>query len=193
MPVRTSSLRSLGALANVFAIESFIDEIAVTRGLDPLELRMRHLTDERARAVLAEAARSGRWGDACADAVGRGLAVARYKNVGGWCAVVAEVEVVDRVVVRELTVAVDVGLVINPDGLVNQIEGGAIQATSWTLFEEVGFAEGRVITTTWDAYPVLRFEDAPQVRVVIVHGSDETPFGAGEIAHGPVAAAITNA
>jgi CO/xanthine dehydrogenase Mo-binding subunit len=193
MPVRTSSLRSLGAFANVFAIESFIDEIAATRGLDPLDMRLRHLTDERARAVLTDAVRASRWGEPCAEAIGRGLAVARYKNVGGWCAVVAEVEAIDRVVVRELTVAVDVGLVINPDGLANQIEGGAIQATSWTLFEEVGFAEGCVATTTWDTYPVLRFEDAPYVNVVIVKGPDDTPFGAGEIAHGPVAAAIANA
>ncbi|HUP72378.1 MAG TPA: molybdopterin cofactor-binding domain-containing protein [Acidimicrobiales bacterium] len=193
MPIRTSSLRSLGAFANVFAIESFIDEIAATSGVDPLDLRMRHLKDERARAVLTEAVRASRWGEPCADAIGRGLAVARYKNVGGWCAVVAEVEAIDRVTVRELTVAVDVGLVINPDGLVNQIEGGAIQATSWTLFEEVGFAEGCVATTTWDAYPVLRFEDAPLVNVVVVNGPDEVPFGAGEIAHGPVAAAIANA
>jgi len=191
--VRTSSLRSLGAFANVFAIESFIDEIAALRGVDPLEMRLRHLNDERARAVVAEAVRASRWGDPRSDAIGCGIAVARYKNVGGWCAVVAEVEAHHEVVVRELTVAVDVGLVINPDGLVNQIEGGAVQATSWTLFEEVGFAEGRVSTTTWETYPVLRFEDAPLVNVVIVSRPDQPPLGAGEIAHGPVAAAIANA
>ena len=193
MPVRTSSLRSLGAFANVFAIESFIDELAATRGVGPLEMRLRHLEDERARAVLDEAVRASRWGESCPDGIGRGLAVARYKNVGGWCAVVAEVEAFDHVVVRELTLAVDVGLVINPDGLVNQIEGGAIQATSWTLFEEVGFAEGKVSTTTWEAYPVLRFEDAPLVNVVVVNRPDDPPLGAGEIAHGPVSAAIANA
>jgi CO/xanthine dehydrogenase Mo-binding subunit len=193
MPVRTSSLRSLGAFANIFAIESFIDELAATRGVDPLEMRLRHLTDERARAVLQEAVRASRWGEPSAGAIGRGLAVARYKNVGGWCAVVAEVEAVDRVVVRELTLAVDVGMVINPDGLVNQIEGGAVQATSWTLFEAVDFAEGKVSTTTWDTYPVLRFEDAPLVNVVVVSRPDDTPLGAGEIAHGPVSAAIANA
>ncbi|MEO5840933.1 MAG: molybdopterin cofactor-binding domain-containing protein [Acidimicrobiales bacterium] len=193
MPVRTSSLRSLGAFANVFAIESFIDELAAATGDEPLAMRLRHLKDERARAVLHAAVEASRWGQPCADAIGRGLAVARYKNVGGWCAVVAEVEAHHEVAVCELTVAVDVGLVINPDGLLNQIEGGAIQATSWTLFEEVGFAGGEVSTTTWDTYPVLRFEDAPLVNVVIVSRPDEAPLGAGEIAHGPVAAAIANA
>ena len=193
MPVRTSSLRSLGAFTNIFAIESFIDELAAASGDDPLEMRLRHLNDERARTVLRYAVEASRWGAPCADAIGRGLAVARYKNVGGWCAVVAEVEAHHKVVVRELTIAVDVGLVINPDGLLNQIEGGAVQATSWTLFEAVGFAEGVVSTTTWDAYPVLRFEDAPLVNVVIVNRPDEAPLGAGEIAHGPVGAAIANA
>ena len=193
MPVRTSSLRSLGAFANVFAIESFVDELAHRIGLDPLEMRLRHLSDERARSVLLEAARASRYGDACAADIGRGLAVARYKNVGGWCAVVAEVEARHDVQVRELTIAVDVGLVINPDGLINQIEGGAIQATSWTLCEEVRFAEGRVSTTTWETYPVLRFEQAPSVNVIIVSRPDEPPLGAGEIAQGPVAAAIANA
>jgi CO/xanthine dehydrogenase Mo-binding subunit len=193
MPVRTSSLRSLGAFANIFAIESFIDEVAVLSGVDPVEMRLRHLKDERARAVLAEVLRASRWHEPCRDAIGRGVAVARYKNVGGWCAVVAEVEALHEVVVRELTVAVDVGLVINPDGVINQIEGGAVQATSWTLFEEVGFAEGRVSTTTWETYPVLTFEDAPRVDVIVVRRPDHPPLGAGEIAHGPVAAAIANA
>ena len=193
MPVRTSSLRSLGAFANIFAIESFIDEVAVLSGVDPVEMRLRHLNDERARAVLAEVLRASRWHEPCSDAIGRGVAVARYKNVGGWCAVVAEVEALHEVVVRELTVAVDVGLVINPDGVINQIEGGAVQATSWTLFEEVGFAEGRVSTTTWETYPVLTFEDAPRVDVIVVSRPDQPPLGAGEIAHGPVAAAIANA
>ena len=193
MPVRTSSLRSLGAFANIFAIESFIDELAAERGLDPVKVRLRHLKDDRAREVLEAAVDSSRYGEPCADAVGRGVAVARYKNVGGWCAVVAEVEARHEVVVRELTVAVDVGLVINPDGLVNQIEGGAIQATSWTLLEEVGFVEGRVSTTTWEAYPILRFEQVPIVNVITLSRPDEAPLGAGEIAHGPVAAAISNA
>jgi CO/xanthine dehydrogenase Mo-binding subunit len=193
MPVRTSSLRSLGAFANVFAIESFIDELAAVTGDDPVDIRLRHLRDERARTVLQKALGASRWGGPCPDAIGRGLAVARYKNIGGWCAVVAEVEAHHDVVVRELTIAVDVGLVINPDGLVNQIEGGAIQATSWTLFEEVGFAESKVSTTSWDRYPVLRFKDAPLVEVVIVSRPDEPPLGAGEIAHGPVSAAIANA
>jgi CO/xanthine dehydrogenase Mo-binding subunit len=193
MPVRTSSLRSLGAFANVFAIESFVDEHALAHAIDPLELRLSHLRDERARTVLLEAAKAGHYGDALPANYGRGIAVARYKNVSGWCAVVAEVEATHDLAVRALTLAVDVGRVINPDGLLNQIEGGAIQATSWTTLEAVSFAEGRVASTTWDAYPILRFEQVPTVQVVVVDRPDEPPLGAGEIVHGPVAAAIANA
>jgi CO/xanthine dehydrogenase Mo-binding subunit len=193
MPVRTSSLRSLGAFANVFAIESFIDELAIEHGIDPLEMRLHHLRDERARAVLVEAARASRFGAAPGAQRGRGIAVARYKNVSGWCAVAAEVEATHEITVRELTLAVDVGQVVNPDGLVNQIEGGAIQATSWTLLEAVGVAEGQIATTTWDSYPILRFEQVPVVRVVVVDRPEDPPLGAGEIVHGPVAAAIANA
>ena len=193
MPVRTSSLRSLGAFANVFAIESFIDELAAARDVDPLEIRLRHLHDDRARHVLLEATSRASYGVPPAVDRGRGIAVARYKNVGGWCAVVAEVEATHDVVVHDLVVVVDVGLVINPDGLVNQIEGGAIQATSWTLLEAVAFAEGRVASTTWDTYPVLRFEQVPHVEVHVVDRPDQPPLGAGEIVHGPVAAAIANA
>ena len=193
MPVRTSSLRSLGGFANVFAIESFIDELAAARAIDPLEMRLRHLHDERARHVLLEATQRASYDAPCAADRGRGVAVSRYKNVGGWCAVVAEVEATHELVVHDLTLVVDVGLVINPDGLVNQIEGGAIQATSWTLLESVQFAEGRVTSTTWDRYPVLRFEQVPRVEVFVVDRPDEPPLGAGEIVHGPVAAAIANA
>jgi CO/xanthine dehydrogenase Mo-binding subunit len=193
MPVRTSSLRSLGAFANVFAIESFVDELAAAHGVDPLEFRLRHLVDERARAVLLTAAREGRYGEPAGIDRGRGIGLARYKNVSGWCAVVAEVEATHDIAVRTLTVAVDVGLVVNPDGLVNQIEGGAVQATSWTMLESVGFAEGEVATTTWDTYPILRFEQVPEVRVFAIDRPDEPALGAGEIVHGPVAAAIANA
>ena len=193
MPVRTSSLRSLGAFANLFAIESFVDELATSCGVDPLEMRLRHLRDDRARRVLLDATRHASYGAPCGDGRGRGIALARYKNVGGYCAVVAEVEATHDLVVHRLTVVVDVGLVINPDGLVNQIEGGAIQATSWTLLEAVAFAEGRVTSTTWDTYPVLRFEQVPHVEVHVVNRQDQPPLGAGEIVHGPVAAAIANA
>jgi CO/xanthine dehydrogenase Mo-binding subunit len=194
MPLRTSSLRTLGAFANVFAIESFLDELAARRGEDPVALRLRHLRDERMQAVVRAAARRAGWTDwRRREGRGHGIACARYKNAGAWCAVVAEVEAADEVHVRRLVIAVDVGEVINPDGLVNQIEGGAIQATSWTLKEAVRFDRTRITSDSWETYPILRFSEAPQVEVEIIARPDERPQGAGEAAHGPTAAAIAGA
>ena len=139
MPIRTSSLRTLGAFANVFAIESFMDELAAERGEDPLAFRLRHLKDPRARAVL-EALRPARRMEPTgrsAMALGHGIGFARYKNFGAYCAAVAEVEGDADIRVRRLVLAVDVGEVVNPDGVANQMEGGAIQATSWVLKEAV--------------------------------------------------------
>jgi CO/xanthine dehydrogenase Mo-binding subunit len=194
MPLRTSALRSLGAFANVFAIECFLDELAAERGEDPLDLRLRYLQDPRARAVLEAAANRAGWRSwARCEAVGHGLAVTRYKNAGAYCAVVAEVEGEADIRVRRLVVAVDVGEVVNPDGVVNQIEGGAIQAASWTLKEAVRFDRTRVTSDAWDSYPILTFSEVPAVEVEILNRSTERPVGAGEAAHGPTAAAIGNA
>ncbi|HEX2552242.1 MAG TPA: molybdopterin cofactor-binding domain-containing protein [Microvirga sp.] len=194
MPLRTSSLRSLGAFANVFAVESFLDELAKERAEDPVALRLRHIAEPRARAVLeAAAARAGWRRGPRGSGRGEGVGLARYKNSGAWCAVVAEVEVEDEVRVRRLTIAVDVGEAVNPDGVVNQIEGGAIQAASWTLKEAVRFDAERVTSDHWDAYPILRFSEVPMVEVEILPRPHERPLGAGEAAHGPTAAAIGNA
>ncbi|HEV2783710.1 MAG TPA: molybdopterin cofactor-binding domain-containing protein [Actinophytocola sp.] len=194
MPIRTSALRSLGAYLNVFAIECLVDELAELAGRDPVEYRLAHLTDERARAVIARAAAASGWdGRRPGDSVGHGIAFARYKNAGGYCAVVAEVEAVHSVRVRRLTLAVDVGQVITPDGVRNQIEGGAIQSTSWTLFERVGFDRRAITSTDWESYPILRFPDAPTVHIELIDRPAEPSLGAGEAAQGPTAAAIANA
>ena len=194
MPLRTSSLRSLGAFGNVFAIESFMDELAAERGEDPIAFRLRHLRDTRARAVLeAAAARAGWASRRKAEGIGHGVGYARYKNAGAYCAVVAEVEGDEDIRVRRLVLAVDVGEVINPDGVANQMEGGAIQATSWTLKECVRFDRTQVTSGTWESYPILRFSEVPQVEVEIVARPTEPPLGAGEAAMGPTAAAIANA
>jgi nicotinate dehydrogenase subunit B len=197
VPLRSSSLRSLGAFLNVFAIESFMDELALAHGRDPLEYRLAHLDDPRAREVLLAAADLGGWNaddrPGRGDGVGRGLGLARYKGYGAYCAVVAEVEAVHEVRVRRLALAVDVGRVVNPDGVVNQIEGGAIQATSWTLKERVRFDRRRVTSDSWQTYPILRFTEVPEVDVHIVSRVDEPSVGAGEAAQGPTAAAIGNA
>jgi nicotinate dehydrogenase subunit B len=194
MPLRVSALRTLGAFANIFACESFMDELAAELGEDPLALRLRHLPDARARAVLEAAARRAAWSAwTKRDGVGHGLAFARYKNFGAYCAVVAEVEGEAEIRVRRLVAAVDAGEVINPDGLANQIEGGAIQATSWTLLEAVRFDRRRVTSDTFETYPILRFSQVPAVEVEIIARPEQKPLGAGEAAHGPVAAAIANA
>ena len=193
MPVRTSSLRSLGAHLNVFAIESFLDELAAASGVDPLELRLAHLPDERATAVLRLAAARGGWGEPRPDDVGRGIAYARYKNRSAYCAVVAEVEAVDRVVVRRLTVAADVGRVVSLDGVRNQLEGGAIQAASWTILEQVRLGADGVESGDWESYPILRFGDVPRVDAHVIDRPDQPSLGAGEATQGPVAAAIGNA
>jgi CO/xanthine dehydrogenase Mo-binding subunit len=194
MPIRTSSLRSLGAHLNVFAIESFMDELASAAATDPVEFRLGHLVDPRARRVLTEAASMAGWATrAHREGIGYGAAVARYSGIAGYCAAVAEVEAETDVRVRRLWLAVDVGRVINPDGVVNQVEGGAVQSASWTVREQVLFDRHRITSASWDSYPVLRFTEAPDVTVQIVDAPDEAEVGAGEIALGPVAGAIGNA
>ena len=194
MPIRTSSLRTLGAFANVFAIESFMDELAVERGEDPVAFRLRHLKDARARAVIEAAATRARWSSwKKREGAGHGIAFSRYKGFGAYCAVVAEVEGEADIRVHRLVLAVDVGEVINPDGVENQMEGGAIQATSWVLKEAVRFDRTRITSDTWETYPILRFSEVPAVEVEIIARPEEKTLGAGEAAHGPVAAAIANA
>jgi CO/xanthine dehydrogenase Mo-binding subunit len=192
--LRSSSLRTLGAFANVFAIESMVDELALAAGVDPLAFRLAHLADERGRAVLEAAAERAGWADRSRGSdTGFGIGYARYKEKGAWCAVVAEVEAGTHLRVRRLTLAVDVGRVVNPDGVRNQIEGGAVQATSWTLSERVRFDRTRITSTDWESYPILRFSDTPEVDVVLLDRPDEPSLGSGEAAAGPTAAAIGNA
>ena len=195
MPIRTSALRSLGAFLNVFAIESFMDELASAAGADPVEFRLAHLTDPRGRRVIEQVAHMSGWGSRAgqADGTGLGLGYARYKGTSGYCAAVARVEAETDVRVTDVWLAVDVGRVINPDGVINQVEGGAVQSASWTLRERVSFDRTRVTSVNWDTYPILRFTEVPQVEVAIVAAPGHPETGAGEVAQGPVAAAIGNA
>lgn len=194
MPIRTSAMRALGGYANVFAIESFMDELAHQSGQDPLAFRLRHLSDARAIEVLrAVVERSSWWNQDRPEGVGRGLAWARYKNTGAWCAVAARVQAGESLRVLELDVAVDVGQVIDLDGVINQTEGGALQSMSWTLKEAVMFDRTRVQTRSWADYPVLRFGEMPRVTVHVLDRPDQAALGAGESAQGPVAAALGNA
>jgi nicotinate dehydrogenase subunit B len=197
MPVRTSALRTLGAQGNTFAIESVLDEIAHERGEDPVAFRLRHLSDPRSRDVVQAAARRAGWKpakqDGAGQSIGYGIGFSRYKITGAYCAAVAEVEIGEDIRVRKLTLAVDVGEAINPDGVINQIEGGAIQATSWVLKERVRFDKTRITSNSWTEYPILRFSEVPDVEVEVISRPEIDPVGAGEAAHGPVTAAIANA
>ncbi|MFZ4408234.1 MAG: molybdopterin cofactor-binding domain-containing protein, partial [Paracraurococcus sp.] len=198
MPVRTSALRGLGATVNVWAIESLMDEAAALSGSDPLEYRFRHLDDPRAVAVLARVAAMSNWRERPKrEGWGLGLAFARYKNTGAWAAVVAEVEARERILCRRLWIAGDVGEVVNPDGVVNQFEGGAIHGTSVALLEEVRFDRRRVVSDSWDEFPILRFSEVPKVAVDLIARPDQPFLGAGEATMAPtiaaIAAAITDA
>jgi CO/xanthine dehydrogenase Mo-binding subunit len=194
-PVRVSALRSLGAHANVFAIESFMDELAQAAGADPVEFRLRHIKDPRARAVIEGAAAKAGWrtGEKGDGTRGRGIAFARYKNMASYAAVVAEVEIAGEITIKRAWAAVDAGLAINPDGLINQIEGGIIQSASWTLKEQVRYDRERIVTRGWDDYPILTFSETPKIEVTIINRPDMPPLGAGEAVQGPTAAAIANA
>jgi len=160
MPLRVSALRTLGAYTNVFAVESFMDELAIAAGQDPVAFRIAHLSDRRARAVLQVVARRAGWkaGEKGDGVRGRGIAFAQYKNLATCVAVVAEVELdrkTGRVRVPRAFAAADAGQVINLDGLANQIEGGMIQSTSWTLPEAVRFDRNGITSRDWSGYPIL--------------------------------------
>ncbi len=199
MPVRVSALRALGAYMNVFSIESFMDELAQAAKADPVEFRLRHLDDPRARDVVAMAAQRFGWPQRSQKAPGRGhgFAFARYKNLAAYCAIAATVEV-DRDTGRTRLVravaAIDSGQTVNPDGLINQVEGAILQSASWTLFESVSFDDTRITSIDWSTYPILRFNDVPDsVEVHVIDRPGQPFLGSGETGQGPAAAAIANA
>ena len=190
-PLRTSALRSLGAHGNVFAIESFMDELAVVLGKTPLALRTQHLQDRRAREVLNSVVElaGGLEGP-------RGIGIAQYKNQQCYAAVICEVDVNEdtaNVRVKNVWIAADAGRVIDLDGLTNQLEGGAIQSLSWCLKEDVRFDTEGVTTVDWQTYPILRFNEIPDVTSVVIDRPNERSLGAGEATLGPTAGALGNA
>jgi CO/xanthine dehydrogenase Mo-binding subunit len=193
LPFRLSALRSLGAFANVFAIESFMDELAELAGCDPVEFRLRHLPDARARQVVSRVAEISDYSKPCESGSGRGLGFARFKNTGSYCAVVALVSVDEAVKVHKLWAVVDAGLVINPAGVVSQIEGGMLQAASWALKEVVPTDGTRLVAESWKDYPILSFAETPKTNVEIIAASEFPSTGVGEASLGPTAGAIANA
>ena len=198
MPLRVSALRALGAYMNVFSIESFMDEMASLARADPVEFRLRHLQDARATDVIRAVARRFDWaGFAPARGRGRGFAFARYKNLAAYCAIAMEVDVAresGEIRVGRVVAAVDSGEAVNPDGIVNQIEGGIMQSLSWTMLESVTWDARRITSRDWGRYPMIRFAHVPASIDVEVIDRPGAPFlGTGEAAQGPAAAALANA
>ncbi|WP_371355907.1 molybdopterin cofactor-binding domain-containing protein [Pseudomonas chlororaphis] len=198
MPFRTSAMRSLGAHINIFAIEACIDELAARAGADPVALRLAHLSDPRARAVVERVRDASGWPHKGKEpGAGIGFAFARYKNIMGYCAIAVLLRVhpqTGEVQLDRVVTAVDVGQIVNPDGLRNQVEGGIVQSASWTLFEKVGYDPGGVRSYDWSGYPILRFAQLPrQVEVHLLDQPGQPFLGAAEIVQGPMAAAIGNA
>ncbi len=199
MPLRVSASRALGAYMNVFTIESFMDELALATGADPVEFRLTYVQDPRAGAVIKKAAERFGWkkGQLAPRGRGYGFAFARYKNYAAYCAVAAEVEVSfesGRARLVRAVSAVDAGEIINPDSLINQVEGAILQSASWTLFETVRFTDLRITSTDWSSYPIMRFNAVPDsVEVELIDRPGEPYLGAGECSQGPAAGAIANA
>jgi nicotinate dehydrogenase subunit B len=198
-PVRVSALRSLGAQMNVFALESFMDELAHAAGADPVAFRLAHMQDARARAVIQLCADKFGWNGRPRGGGGHGcgFAFARYKNLGAYCAVTLEIEVAHEtgaIGVRRAIAAVDSGEAVNPDGIANQVEGAIVQSLSWTTQEEVGLDAQHRTSFDWSSYPILRFSDVPdRVEVHILNRPGEPFLGTGEAGQGPTSAAIANA
>jgi CO/xanthine dehydrogenase Mo-binding subunit len=203
MPIRVSSTRSLGAYANVFAIESFMDELAAQAKIDPVVFRLNHLKDQRGREVLVQGARRAGWRERTGPTIpagprmrGQGVGFAQYKNQKCYACVVVELEV-DRasgaVRLLKATVVGEAGQTVNPDGIANQLEGGFIQSASWTLKEQVTFDKTRITSLDWAGYPILTFPEVPETDVSVINRSDLPSLGAGEASQGPSSAAIANA
>lgn len=202
-PLRTSNLRAPGDLARVFASESTIDEIAADLRIDPVQFRLRYLTsDKRISEILVATAKKAGWTDRPSPALassgnkvsGRGIAVANRANT--MTAAVAEIEVdkaTGEVVVHKITLGHDCGLIVNPDGLKNQIEGNILQGVSRALLEEVHFDSTGQTNLDWNSYPVIRFEQVPDVEIVLINRPEMPALGGGEPSIVPITAAIANA
>jgi CO/xanthine dehydrogenase Mo-binding subunit len=203
-PLRPSNLRAPGKIANVFAVEAFTDELAAAAGMDPVEYRLRGLSDPRAIAVIRRTAdmfgwqpRATRGPEASGKVqVGRGFAYARYKQAENYVAMAMEVAV-DRssgqIQVRRVACAHDCGLIVNPNALRNQVEGLIVQTLSRTIHEEVKFDRARVTSVDWASYPILRFPEAPAIEVALLDHPELPLYGAGEAAAVTVPGALANA
>ena len=198
MPLKVSALRGLGAYGNVFAIESFMDEAALSVNADPFAYRLAHLKDVRAIDVLNKLRELSNWSDRPKTGSGDGWGVgfARFKNLTAWVGIVMKLRVdpeTGKVRLDKAIAVVDSGLIVNPDGTRAQLEGGIIQSASWTLKEQVRFTNSAIQSGDWISYPILGFAEVPDIQIEIIDRPDQPPLGLGEAAQGPTAAAIANA
>ena len=200
--LRASALRGLGSPQNTFANESFMDELAAQAKADPIAFRIKHLKDERAIAVLQEVARLSKWDtrpspQRARSVTGRGAGFCHYDNYATYVAVVVRVSIdikTEKLRIPYVAVAHDCGLIVNPDGTRNQIEGNVIQAISRALLEEVQFDSSGVTSLDWNGYPIIRFQDVPEeIAISLINRPEEIMTGAGEATTSPIAAAIANA
>ena len=196
LPLRVSALRTLGAFANVSALESFIDELAEAGGLSSIELRLKYLTDERAKTVIKELDNQMKKDNAgVEEGIGSGIGFAQYKNSAAYCAVGIELEVDDTatVLLHRAWIVADAGEVVDPNGLIAQLEGGLIQAASWSLLERVSYDGGGITSRDWESYPILRFDNIPIIETNLIEQKGKPFLGAGEASSGPTGGAIINA
>ena len=199
VPRRTSALRSLGAMPNIFALESFIDELAERAKQDPIAFRLARLSDPRARRVIERAAKMANWSETEVHAnrgkalFAKGIGFSQYKNRAAYAAVIVELEVEESIRLLRAWCAADPGLAVNPDAVINQLEGGIIQSASWVLKEHVRFDNASGGPVDWETYPVLRFSEVPEIAIELVASDSDLPLGVGEATAGPTAAAIGNA
>jgi len=203
-PIRTSALRTLGGFMNAVSAEMFTDELAAMAGRDPVTFRLKNVKDERLVAVLQKAVVMSGWAPApvqekkllAGEMRAFGVGLSRYKNQDSYVAVVADVSVDTKtgaVRVHRMWSATDTGRAINPDGVINQIEGGMVQAASWTLLESGRFDEGIMRAVDYADYPILDFIDAPKIQSALIDRPQLPPLGAGEGSQAPAGAAIANA
>ena len=196
LPLRVSALRTLGAFANVSALESFMDELAEAGNISPIQFRLNHLDDEKAIDVIETLGKRMSTEKAgIPEGFGAGMAFAQYKNSAAYCAVGIEVEVNDaaEVLLHRAWVVADAGEVVDPDGLTAQLEGGVIQAASWSLMEQVMFDSGGITSRDWDSYPILSFNNIPKIETTLMDCPGEPFLGVGEASSGPTGGAIINA
>jgi len=194
-PLRQGSYRGLASTANHFARESHMDGMAHIAGMDPLEFRLKNLTDSRLQAVFQAAATKFSWGR-LKSTPERGFGFAGGVDKGGYVATCAEVEIdpaTKRVRIRRVIQAWDCGAIVNPDGLRNQLVGAIVQGIGGALFERILFANGRILNPHFAQYRVPRFSDTPQIEIVLVDRKDLPSAGAGETGLVGLAPAVGNA